>query len=611
MPKHRRDTFGDPLPQHALSRFGTLRFRPTDLVRALALSPSGRLIATGGSDRIVTVWDAVVGTEVRRLVAHRSTISCLAFLETEMRLASGDDAGQILLWSIDKENETAVVLHQLHDSIASILGARGGQLLLAITENGVLQLIDLDVTPPKSILEKVVSSSCKPALAQDHLASALKSEPSAVEVLHISSGEAYPLCDCGGALPEQLALSPDGKHVAALCDDGLLRAWESRNGLLLCRLRLGRGSCLAFSEDGSHLFWYDRIEHRARWWRTGTNRVEGEVSYQCDGRVVALCLAAHRIASCDIGGSIQIADLRTGASLVNVPGHASAVTSIAFCERGSSLMSAGVDCTLRLWDLASTAQMRIARLHARYAMGVGAVRGGKSIVSGGLDGAVRLWDATTLEKLGECYTHGSAIVGLATDANGAFVASIDMAGTVIIWDALSRRIAGRFTCKRGPGRAVAISAQGTVVIAADADNEVYCWRVSNQQRTSVASHDSTITSVSLSSDCSCLLLTGLDNIFSLVDIDRHRPLFKCEGTSGTVLCCALAPVGRLAAIGEGTIGLDTMQSGTVSVWDLGSRKLVRRFEGHRGRVRSVAFRRAEPVVASGSADGTIVLWKIE
>src|SRR5262249_17303614 len=61
----RDDRYGDPLPEYALARLGTVRFRHNRGVDGLALSPDGKTVF-GGGGRSVRAWDAATGKERRR-----------------------------------------------------------------------------------------------------------------------------------------------------------------------------------------------------------------------------------------------------------------------------------------------------------------------------------------------------------------------------------------------------------------------------------------------------------------------------------------------------------------------------------------------------------------
>ena len=72
------DAYGDPLPDAAMARMGTVRFRSTMYVQSLAFSPDAKMIATAGNEATIRLWDAMTGKEVRRLAGHQSTVTSVA-----------------------------------------------------------------------------------------------------------------------------------------------------------------------------------------------------------------------------------------------------------------------------------------------------------------------------------------------------------------------------------------------------------------------------------------------------------------------------------------------------------------------------------------------------
>src|SRR5713101_3914693 len=64
---YRTDLSGDLLPEGAMARLGTIRWRHNSPVFSLSFSPDGRMIASSCDDGQVHLWDRDTGKEIGRM----------------------------------------------------------------------------------------------------------------------------------------------------------------------------------------------------------------------------------------------------------------------------------------------------------------------------------------------------------------------------------------------------------------------------------------------------------------------------------------------------------------------------------------------------------------
>jgi len=96
--------------------------------------------------------------------------------------------------------------------------------------------------------------------------------------------------------------------------------------------------------------------------------------------------------------------------------------------------------------------------------------------------------------------------------------------------------------------------------------------------------------------------TGANDVIRIWDLKtgKERSALPSHGPLSARDCFAWSPDGRMLAVGHRTIQL----------WEVATMRLRREFDGHQGAIRSLAFSPDGHLLASGSADTTVLIWDV-
>lgn len=523
----------------------------TDTIFGLAFRPDGECLATASADCTIRLWDVTRKALIQTLTGHTATVYAVAFSPTGQWLASASRDHTVRVWHA----ATGVCLQLLEGHQAPLVACHfslDGQWL--VTASVDRMILVWQVCPGEAPNRVRFQLHHTLAIDGDELAA--------------------------------LTLSPDGKVIATNGPDATIRLWSRMSGTLVQTLygHTENVQALAFHPNGKALVsggW----DQAVRFWNVGAGHL-----------------------------------------LHTLQGYTNAIHALALSADGQRLVSGNADGTLCLWQRSTHDLGRPQTGHQGTAQTVAFHPAGDLLASGGSDHAIRLWQVSDgqLTEQKTFYGHRGAVQCICFSPTGHLLASSSVDQTVHLWDTQTG------DCRqvlRGANRtieALAFSPDGSCLVGGCDDGRIFRWLLPNKndlvQASGVVLYNlqpfATIpggcTSLAFSPDGALLAGSGPDHLIFLWQAYDGEKLLTIETpVNSTVYALAFRPnqdvhTPQLAS-SSGT--------GAICFWtiDLPHRTQHCHYvrSEHKGSVRSILFTADGQMLFSGGADETIKLWEVE
>ena len=593
----------------------------TDVVTSVCFSTDRRTLASGSWDGTLKLWDVATGT-LQRTLPLDGYVTGVRFSPDGRTLAIAIDGGEmgpsLELWDVGTgARRKWLSLENRYDYVLSMDFSPDGQTLASGYKGDDIRLWDV---------------------ATGTLLRTFKGHTDARYRVHANS----------------VRFSADGETLvsaASLTETRWdmnkfyrIRQWDVASGEPLKEIIVDTDSVFSvcWSADGQTLA-RGNLDGTIRLWDVETGEPLKILTAHIDA-VTSLCWRpdGQLLASASRDGTVRLWDVETGLPRHTFTGHTSSVLSLYWHVDGQTLVCSYDDGKVRLWDEGGKVRLRNvitsvpSQFHSRFEDGrsLSLSADGQLLASANDDTTIRLWDVATGALRHTFAGHTLPISSMCFSAGGRMLASQSWDTTIRLWDVATgtplktlgtpRRTASTFpylvynnSMDFSPdGQTLAIGYQ----FLSKNQDVIRLWDVTTGTlRHTLNAHPFGTLSLCFSPDGQTLASGNDDSdaperaahTIQLWDASTGELRKTITGQSGPVHSLCWSPDGQTLVSGSGYGGYEGPAADyTFSfwLWDVATGELQRTLIGHTGEVLNVRFSADGQTLASGSADGTVLLW---
>ncbi len=528
-------------------------------VRSVSFSPKGQLLLSGSEDNTVRIWDIASGKSLKALRGHGRSVRSCAFSPDGQWVLSGSDDETARVWNIHGYQETrvlhATVFAGHEDAVLSARYSRDGQHIVTASRDRTACLWDAGSGEP------------------------LQSFKEGHEFL-VSSA----------------VFLPDGKRLATGAGDNSVRIWDMAAGTQTAVLTpTGRIGALAASGDGNWIA-TGSPGTDVELWNARTGDALGKLSGH-DAEVSALAFSPNSqlLASGDDRGRVRIwrkearptDDTSAWTFERELIGHNGSITAMRFTPDGRRLVTSSGDHSCGQWDLATGQEQRqLVLKHNDWVSSLDISADGARALTTCDDGYARLWRLADATQLASLKSPGKPFnsVGFSPDGSTAILTSSEDK-LVSLWDLSVQSAIVTPTASPQSPTVANTKTQATATTLLDFNQlggEVWAAMFAPDGRHA---------------------LTIGGNDAQLWDIHARRPMVRYS-PNGAVASAAISPDGKLIATGS--------WDHSAKIWDAATGHAIRKLDGgHTGYINSVEFSPDGRELLTASDDDTALIWNVE
>ncbi|MHC1769466.1 MAG: protein kinase [Verrucomicrobiia bacterium] len=419
-----------------------------DGVTAMAISPDGRVLATGAgsSEAVIRLWEASTFRQLGILTNHLGWISDLKFSPDGQTLASSSGDQTIRLWDPATMAEKGV-LRRHKQEVWRICFSADGRKLFSGTRDGTIYGWSAQALAAKTGFEAVQTDLWALALAPDATQFAGLRQ-GGVCLGDIRSGQLSRPIAALGTNNTSLLFSGDGQHLFAGTEVGEIQVWSLGQEKTVQTLHGTMERVVQLRQDALGRFLVavqstNQLLRGPSWlqmWNTATWQPQASWTHSSLARACALSPDGRHLATAHLPGIVLLCDLAAGLR-TNRLAFTGRISDLAFSPDGQFLAASTEEGSVKIWGVPALRELTVLRALSLsvHALAFSPDSRRLGIASEG-DEAIRLWDVATWQPLITLGRKGTVISQFVFTAQGKGIAAVSRREgkeEIILWQAPS------------------------------------------------------------------------------------------------------------------------------------------------------------------------------